>query len=36
LTPITADTVTELLATGHTPEAIAGFSPKRFSSGSRR
>ena len=30
LTPVTADTVVELIATGHTPELIAPFSPQRF------
>lgn len=30
LTPITADTIAELLTTGRVPELIAGFSPSRF------
>lgn len=30
LTPVTADTVAELLVTGHAPELIAPFSPLRF------
>jgi glycine oxidase len=30
LTPVTADAITELLVDGHTPEAIAPFSPRRF------
>lgn len=30
LTPVTADTIAELLTTGRVPELIAGFSPRRF------
>jgi glycine oxidase len=30
LTPVTADAIAELLATGRVPEAIAAFSPGRF------
>ena len=30
LTPVTADTITELLATGRAPELIAPFTPTRF------
>ncbi|MDP8977451.1 MAG: FAD-dependent oxidoreductase, partial [Actinomycetota bacterium] len=30
LTPVTADTVVELLVTGRVPELIAGFGPRRF------
>jgi glycine oxidase len=30
LTPITGDTIAELLASGTAPDAIASFSPKRF------
>jgi glycine oxidase len=33
LTPVTADAVAELLATGRTPEAIAPFAPGRFAGG---
>lgn len=32
LTPVTGDAIAELLATGETPELIARFSPRRFSS----
>lgn len=31
LTPVTADTITELIATGRTPDLIAPFTPARFS-----
>ena len=30
LTPVTADTITELIATGRTPDLIAPFAPTRF------
>jgi glycine oxidase len=33
LTPVTADTVAELLATGRVPELIAPFGPGRFAAG---
>jgi glycine oxidase len=33
LTPVTADAVAELLATGRVPEAIAPFAPGRFAGG---
>jgi glycine oxidase len=33
LTPVTADAVAELLATGRVPEAIAAFAPGRFAGG---
>jgi glycine oxidase len=33
LTPVTADTIAELLATGRTPEMIAPFAPGRFTGG---
>jgi glycine oxidase len=32
LTPVTGDTIAELLATGNTPEEIVPFSPRRFAS----
>jgi glycine oxidase len=33
LTPVTADTVAEVLATGRVPELIAPFGPGRFAAG---
>jgi glycine oxidase len=30
LTPVTADAIAELLATGQAPELIAAFAPSRF------
>ncbi len=33
LAPITADTVADLLTTGHTDDLIAPFSPRRFDPG---
>ena len=33
LTPVTADAIAELVATGSVPEIIAGFAPDRFRSG---
>jgi glycine oxidase len=36
LTPVTADAIAELLATGRVPEVIAPFGPGRFAAGGRR
>jgi glycine oxidase len=33
LTPVTADAVAELLATGRVPDLIAPFAPGRFAGG---
>jgi glycine oxidase len=33
LTPVTADAIAELLATGRVPDLIAPFTPRRFSGG---